>query len=224
MNLKESFRYQNYLGKLFSIINGYLQSNGYMTTVEQKHMRKKANADADDEVQVATVDRPFECKDNNIIIDFFMDIIREKESLSMAISEAKRDLHFDMDAEIASNKFRQLASGTLHRIGDIKSSERITRGTSFKFNTEGNQVSYMYDVQEVTTIDFDRNKVKALSKKLLEQSDKASNEADKCMVSVEVDFKSLYSIQDSVDDAITTFIQSQSESIAKVNEDNRHDV
>ncbi len=224
MNLKESFRYQNYLNKLFGAASSYLSSNGYMTVVKQTHLRKKVNQDAEDEEQIVSTERPYDCKDNNVIIDFFMDVVREKDELSAAISSAKKSLSFDLDAEIASNKYRQMAASTLQRVADLKSSDRITRGAGYKFNAEGNQVAYQYDVKEVTTIDFDRNKVKYMVRKLLEQSDNASTEADKCMVSVEIDFEPKYNLQDSVDDAIMSFVHRQDDIARKINEDNRHAV
>ena len=33
-------------------------------------------------------------------------------------------------------------------------------GTGYRFNTDGNQVSYRCDVKKVTTINYDRNKVR----------------------------------------------------------------
>ena len=43
MNLKESYRYANYLDSLLSTAYRYLQNKGFVTTTKQNHLRSKAN-------------------------------------------------------------------------------------------------------------------------------------------------------------------------------------
>ena len=49
MNLKESYRYANYLDRLLMTADTYLRNKGFVTTTEQNHLRSKANPDAQDE-------------------------------------------------------------------------------------------------------------------------------------------------------------------------------
>lgn len=50
MNLKESYRYANYLDTLLNTAYRYLQNKGFITTTKQNHLRSKANCEAVDEV------------------------------------------------------------------------------------------------------------------------------------------------------------------------------
>ena len=50
MNLKESYRYANYLDNLYETAQRHLYDKAFTTTTKQNHLRKKANSDAVDEI------------------------------------------------------------------------------------------------------------------------------------------------------------------------------
>lgn len=80
MNLKESYRYANYLDRLLMTADTYLRNKGFVTTTEQNHLRSKANPDAQDE-KIA-VQKPYDVDFKpNDIIDFVVKVINEKEKL-----------------------------------------------------------------------------------------------------------------------------------------------
>ena len=205
MYLKEAFRYQNYLNELIFATTSYLSGGQYTTKTVQEHLRKKANPDAENETIDLSAERALAYTANQMV-DFLQHLIDEKQKLTKAISEAKRGCSIDIDAEVANNRIRQSVAATLSRMGNMKPSERMTRAYAYKFNAEGNQVQYAYEVKEVTTIDFDRNKVKGISKKLIQCADEASTAIDKAMVELAVDYNPNYSVNDSFEDAIEQFL------------------
>lgn len=205
MYLKEAFRYQNYLNELISATTSYLNGGQYTTKTVQEHLRKKANPDAENETIDLSAERALAYTANQMV-DFLQHLIDEKQKLTKAISEAKRGCSIDIDAEVANNRIRQSVAATLSRMGNMKPSERMTRAYAYKFNAEGNQVQYAYEVKEVTTIDFDRNKVKGISKELIQCADEASTAIDKAMVELAVDYNPDYSVNDSFEDAIEQFL------------------
>lgn len=205
MYLKEAFRYQNYLHGLIDKATTYLTNQSYITKTTEEHLRKKANPDAEDETIEVQVDRPFEC-DNNQLVSFVQFLMEEKEKLTSAISAAKKSCEVDIDAELANNRIRQRVSYVLDSMVSTRSTESIVRGTSYKFNSEGNQVPYSYDVKRVTTIDFDRNKVRGISRALFADADKVSTTIDKIMVELLVDYTPDFSINDSFNDAIEQYL------------------
>jgi len=205
MYLKEAFRYQNYLNELISATTSYLNGGQYTTKTVQEHLRKKANPDAENETIDLSAERALAYTANQMV-DFLQHLIDEKQKLTKAISEAKKGCSIDIDAEVANNRIRQSVAATLSRMGNMKPSERMTRAYAYKFNAEGNQVQYAYEVKEVTTIDFDRNKVKGISKKLIQCADEASTAIDKAMVELAVDYNPDYSVNDSFEDAIEQFL------------------
>lgn len=208
MVLKEAFRTQNYLEELINKGLMHLTCSDNVVVKKQEHMRKKVNADAEDETVIVPRTTVFE-NDKitpNVIVDFVMDVMYEKEKLTSAITLAKSNAEIDMDSSIALNKSRQSIARVLNIMACCKASERITTGRDYKFNAEGDQVSYVYNINEVTTIDFDRNKVKALVKKLNRESDEVSTKLDALNVTVNVDYTPKYEIGDSFEDCLNAFL------------------
>lgn len=206
MNLKEAFRYQNFLDRTIENVTDYLDNNQNVTKITQNHLRKKANQDAENENINTTSERKIQLSVNSII-DFLVSLMGEKEKLCNAISDAKGSCGIDIDSAIAINKWKQSINRTLATMGNIKPLERTVRGCGYKFNAEGNQVSYVYDIEEVSVIDFDRNKVKAIAKKLITESDEVSSNIDKIMVDTVVNYNSPYDVNDTLDDMLDEFVQ-----------------
>ena len=170
--------------------------------VVQTHNRQKANPDAENEtVAVAkTFDVPFKPMD---LVDLIMKVMAEKEALSAAIATAKKTTEIDIDHSVAMNKKRQTFISTLNYMNGLKSSETTTTGVGYKMNpVDGNQVSYKYEVQEVSTIDFDRNDVKGLIKKLSKECDEISAKLDVIQLTTVVDFVPSWDINDSLEDVV----------------------
>ena len=78
-------------------------------------------------------------------------------------------------------------------------------GIGYRFNNEGNQVSYKCDVKRVTTINFDRNTVRKYASSLSETADNTSIEVDKCLINYEVDFEPPFDVNDSFDEVFEKF-------------------
>ena len=124
----------------------------------------------------------------------------EKDILSKAISKSKSDASIDIDAATSSNKDRQAFIRRLRYMSDMKSYEKVSEGSGYKLNNEGNQVPYMYDIKKVTSINFDRNKVKKLIKSLSELCDKVSAEIDRVLITQEVEFEPKWSLTDTLEE------------------------
>ena len=202
MILKEAFRYQNYLSLLLSQAMNYLSCESYITTTIQSHNRTKVNPDAQDEK--ITIQKPYNVIfEPNDLIDFVVKVIEEKEKLSNAIAESKRTLEFDIDAAMSINKMKQEFIQTLRRMAVIKSTELEKEGTSYKFNNDGDQVSYRYPVKEVKTIDYDRNTVKSLISKFKKETDKISTERDRIDIMIEVNYDPIWEVDTPLEDILT---------------------
>lgn len=205
MVLKEAFRHQNFLDNLISEATNFVCVTSNVVTKTQEHLRKLANPEAENEVievpKLVSVDYT-----PNDIVSFIMNVITEKENLSKAIVLAKAKSEIDIDSFISLNKTKQNVAKFLKNMSEIKSNEKMSKGFGTKFNINGEQVSYSYDVKEITTIDFDRNKVKSLAKRLNKDSDDISTQIDKINVSLEVDYTPVYEIGDSLDDCMEIFL------------------
>lgn len=201
MNLKESYRYQNFLDRLLDTSYSYLRNKNYITTTTQEHMRKKANPDAENEIM--DVAKPFDVEfAPNDIIDFVMDVLAEKDSVSKAIAVAKSNTEINIDNAIAMNIKRHDYITILESMVNTKPSETTVRGTGYRFNNEMNQVTYYYDVVQKTTIDFNRNDVKGLIKKLNRECDEISAKLDSIEINTVLDFAPKYDVNDKFEDII----------------------
>ena len=202
MNLKESYRYANYLDTLLNTAYRYLQNKGFTTTTKQNHLRSKANSEASDEI--VEVQKPYDVEFTpNDVIDFVVGVITEKELLANAIAKAKSGAEINIDNAVAMNKKKQAFVSVLSGIVNIKPSEKTTQGTDYKFNQQdGNQIRYFYNIEETTTIDFNRNDVKALIKKYSKECDDISAKLDAIEINTIVEHTQKYDISDTFEDLV----------------------
>lgn len=202
MNLKESYRYANYLDNLLNAAYSYLQNKGFVTTTKQNHLRSKANSEAVDEV--IEVQKPYDVDFTpNAVINFAVKVIAEKELLANAIATAKAGTEINIDNAVALNKKKQGFVAVLNGIANIKPSEKTTQGTDYKFNQQdGNQIRYYYNIEETITIDFDRNDVKALIKKYSKECDDISAKLDAIAINTIVEHTQKYDINDTFEDLV----------------------
>ena len=201
MNLKESYRYANYLDSLLDTVCKYLYNNGFVTITEQNHLRSKANPEAQDEVIV--LQKPYDVNFTpNAVIDFAIKVINEKEKLFSAIADAKAKTEINIDNAISMNKKKQMFVNTLNNIVSIKSSETQSMEKDYKFDINIEQMPYFYQVLSITSIDFDRNSVIGLIKKYNKECDKISSKLDEIEIITQVDFKPLFDINDTFEDLV----------------------
>ena len=201
MILKEAFRYQNYLTSLFVQATSYLSREDFITITTQNHNRSMVNPDAQDEKISVPKTFTVDYKPNDLI-NFVVKLIDEKQKLSNAITDAKKSLDIDIDAAMSMNKVKQDFISVLRRMISIKASESDKEGTSYKFNNDGDQVSYRYPVKEVKTIDYDRNSAKGLISKYKKETDKISTERDRIDIMTEVDYTPIWEIDTPLEDIL----------------------
>jgi len=201
MNLKEAFRYQNFLDELLGTAYSYLNNKNFVVSTVETHLKSQVNPDAKDEV--IEVQKPYDVDFTpNDLIDFVVKVINEKEKLSNIISDAKMRTEIDIDVAIALNKKKQGFARVLQSLSNIKSGEKVKNASDYKFNTDGNQISYYYKINEVTKIDFDRNDVRGLYKKLLKETDEVSTKLDSILINTELDFDPNWDINDSFEECV----------------------
>ena len=198
MNLKEAFRYQNKLQHLMDEATGILYNDRNVVRVEKTALLHKVNPEAQDEVTVEEAPSEY-AEQINDIAALLLFLLSEREKLSRAIREAKNSMDLDFDSEVSMNARRQELAGMFRTMAEIRSSEQILpgQGQGFKFNAEGNQVSYRCDLKKVTTINFDRNKIRSYASGLSKKADRISAELDRCLVITEVSYEPPFDVNDS---------------------------
>lgn len=206
MNLKEAFRFQKKLDALITETDNILDDERCVTLTKRTYLYKKANPDAENET-VTDIPCTEYYPQINELIAFVVYLLCEKEKLSAAINAAKRSLPLDLDGEVSLNRYRQQLSDTFRRMARIKGREvtDTNGGVGYRFNNDGNQVSYKCDVERVTTINFNRNTVRKYAAQLSQKSDSTSMEIDKCLINYEVDYAPAFDVNDSFDEVFEHF-------------------
>ena len=201
MNLKESYCYANYLDGLLSTAYTYLRNKGFVTTTVEEHLRSKSNPDVEDET--IEVQKPFDVEFSpNGVIDFVVKVIEEKEKLSESIAKAKNTTDVNIDNAIAMNKKKHGFVSVLNGIADIKPSETKTIAKGYKFDINGEQKPYVYDVNRKTSIDFDRTDVRNLIKKYLKETYEISAKLDLIEITTIVDFVPTFDINSKFEELV----------------------
>ena len=206
MVLKEAFRMQNHLANLSEEAIIFLSQNENVMKIKEEHQRSRRNPKAVDETVEKKRDHDMTA---NNVVDLLLDLMNEREKLSLAISRAKTAAAFDIDAAIAANKARQEAVSCLKEMAAKKSSDTETRGTDYLINAEGNQTVYYYIVRTIQTIDFDRDTVRGIAKRLQRESDAVSTKIDQLNVMLEVEYEPKYDFDSSFEDAYGSFIETK---------------
>ena len=203
MNLKEAFRYQNKLQRLMEEAQCILSREENVVKIENTALRHKVNPEAEDETTVALAETEYAEQITEVAV-FLMYLLEERERLSGAIRAAKRAMDMDFDGEASLNAKREDIAGIFRRMGEIRSSENIFsgQGHGYKFNAEGNQVSYRCDLKRVTSINFDRNKVRSYAVGLNKKADKVSAELDKQLVITQVDYEPPFDVNETFADVL----------------------
>ena len=207
MNLKEAFRYQNKLQAFLEEAHSTLDRDSNVTRVENTYLRHKVNAEAEDETVVTIPDTEY-YEQITDMTKFMLYLLDEKAVLSAAIRKAKDALDIDMDGEVSLNAARQRAARTLQHMNSLRSSEQILSngGVGYRFNAEGNQVSYRCDVKRVTTINFDRSVIRRELTKLNQRADETSAKLDLCLVTSKVDYAPPFDVNDGFAEAFEAFL------------------
>ena len=212
MNLKDAFRAQNKLQALMDEAGEILQDQGNTLKVTTTHLRSKIMPEAQDAVTEEAAPSEYAEHINQVAV-FLMAMLVEREKLSAAICAAKSKLPLDMDSETGLNRVRQNLADIFRRMAVLRNSEVVLSngGSGYRFNGEGNQVSYRCDAKRVTTINFDRNKIRGMATELGRKADEVSVKLDQCIVNTVVDYSLPFEMNDSFDVILSDFIQRQSE-------------
>lgn len=207
MNLKEAFHYQNFLNSLMEKATINVALIGGALRITKKHLRNKANPDAENTEEVID---PSNYIPTGIYVNLMQKIIESKAALTEAISDAKSGLDFDIDAAVEANKLRQSAHSALKRTASVnKAYEQTEHSSDYKFNVEGNQVTYYYDV-EVTAVEmFDKKWLRDVTRKLISDANEVSAKIDMAMVNTHVDFTPIFDVNDTFEDIISEFAEAE---------------
>lgn len=203
MNLKEAFRYQNFLDRMMLSVRDSISQKDHALKTTETHFCSAANPEAKDRVEA--VDKG-EFYQNDDVIRLGLKLIEEKKVLSCAIAQAKLLTGVNIDAEIETNKFRQqMATGLKYMLG-FKPGKRKSQARGYKFDINQAQVPYIYDMEVVDEDNFDRAAAKEVMRRLVDESDAVSTRVEMALVNTTVDYAPPFNVNDTFDDVMQEFL------------------
>ena len=207
MNLKDAFRFQNRLQSFIDEALSILDREQNVTKVKNTYLRSKVMREAEDETVLVAPETEYY---DNIteLCCFTVRLLEEKEKLSAAIRKAKKTLPVDLDSETNLNNLRYRAADTFRTMNDLRSAEQtiVGGGTGYRFNAEGNQISYRCDVRRVTTINFNRSVVNKAMEQLNKKTREISNAIDLQLVTSKVDYTEPFDVNATFKNAFNKYI------------------
>lgn len=207
MNLKEAFRYQNFLDRIFGAACISIEKRDHCLTQTRNHLYNKVNPDMENVKEEVKTEEDFFANDD--VIQAMLFLIEEKGKLSIAINKAKESIDMDIDAAVSVNKYRQLLNKSVAFMMRLNPCTRIETGIAQKFNSTGDPVDYKYDV-EVTSVEaYDRKAAKKIMKEVISEADKTSAAIDFVKVNTTVDYTPVFDVNDSFEDVMNTFLEMQ---------------
>lgn len=216
ISLKESFRTLVYIDKTILSLTSYLSNKNNSISVIESHFKEKSNPEAKNEELDTTTIREYADASTVNIIDLVQSLITQKTKLEIAVELAKREIvietkdnnNLSLDSAISNAKQSRNLANVLNSLINIKTDEKKTVSQGFKFNINGEEVPYRYDVLTTKTINFDKNIVSDNYKQLLEKADKLSISIEKAMMEDIVEYEFPYSIHDSTADIVSKYLES----------------
>ena len=205
MNLKESFRYQKFLDTMMNQARRSLCDPDHILNVTKKHLRNAANPDAENVEEVIELDTPFFPNDD--VIRFMEWLVDERQKLSVAIGRAKASVGFDIDAAIEANKFRQIVYGGIKSMLAYNSSKSKTQGRDYRFNINGDQTPYYYDIEVTKEEAFDREASRAVMRKMITDADQVSADIDAALINIQVNYVPKFDVNESFNDVMAVFTE-----------------
>lgn len=202
MNLKESYRYANFLEGLLNVAENYLYKDDFVTTTKEDRLRSKVNKEAEDELGVVIVKQIDVDFTPNQVIDFIVKVIDEKEKLFTAIADAKATTEINIDNAVSLNKRKQRIISVFQTLANRKPKEIQTTGRDYKFDINGEQKPYNYNINRIISIDYDRNSIKNLIKKYRKECDEISAKLDEIEINTQVSHNCLFDVNDSFEDLV----------------------
>lgn len=204
MNLKESFRYQNFLDMMMRAASASIQQRDHCLKVTKTHLRNKANPDASDVTETVEGEVFFA---NDDVVAFMAWLVQEREKLTKAIGVAKASIGFDIDAAIETNKFRQTVNGSIKNMLRYTPTKRVEQGRDYKFNVEGNQTPYIYEIEVVSAEAYDKTGAKTLMREMISKADEVSAAIDAAMINTKVEYEPVFDVNETFDDVMTDFLE-----------------
>ncbi len=214
MNLVEACKLARNIETLKIQVAEIVANMDYATKVTEAHLKSKAGEGLEDETVIREVDKAYEITTEEAIK--LLDILMEKKALlSSAIEAAKHNIKIEVnglelayDSAVEYNKsLRDVVIYRMSRLNRIKEGVTKTTAMSHRFNAEGNQIPYRYDVELKTESLVNLQDTKKKEKAYRKLADEVSTKLDEAKLATKIDLDLGIELNDTLDDVIEAFLR-----------------
>ena len=206
MNLKDAFRYEKFLTRLFNEGLHRLQANP--TIVYNDHKRHAAYPKHEDETflsEYSDLERP----GKDVLLDLLLYLLRQKQLLGEAIRRAKSEVGVSLDAEMQINAMRRSLYDVLQTMLACRP-QTVTsfgEGTGYYFTDDGVQKEYRYDIDRRTVLNFSRQKFGEKATALIRQAEKVSSGIERQLLFVQVEYDPPFEVHCGLQDVLEQYAE-----------------
>lgn len=213
MNLVEACKLAKNLEDLKYQIACIISDTNYSTKAVEKHLKSAVDSTLQDESCEREVNKMYDITVDQAIV--LLDKLMEKKALlSSAIERAKHDIEIDVngiklayDSAVEYNKsLRDVAIRHIASLNRTKEGVTKSSGVAYRFNAEGNQTSYRYEIETEIELLVDIKETKKKEKEYRRLADEVSTKIDEAKLATKIDLELGIDVNDTLEDVIETLL------------------
>lgn len=213
MNLVEACKLARTIEGFKSQLGAIITNPNYSTKVTENHLLSKVDSELADKVVERESDRNYDITVEDAIKLLNL-LIEKKAILSSAIESAKHDIKINVngidlayDSAIEYNKsLRDTAIYSINRLNRIKDGVATSHAVGYRFNAEGNQTQYTYDMEVKTELITDRKANKKQEKAYRKLADEISTKIDEAKLATKINVDLGIDSNDTFEDIIENLL------------------
>lgn len=216
MNLVEACRLAKNIENFKRSLSYMLMDNNYTVRIKENHLKSKAATDISDEVIDVEVKKDYDVEVVDIIA-ILEELMEKKAILSSAIEDAKHNITIEIngcklsyDSAVEYNKsLRDVVISSVHRLNATKDGLTKTSARDYKFDNEGKQTPYIYQVETTTTLTFDKKDTKKKERSYRKLADEVSTKIDEAKMNASIELDLGIELNDTLEDIIDAYLESK---------------
>ena len=207
MNLKDAFRYQNRLKEHMSVAMYVLENQENTQATTEITQCSAVMPDSQDVTTVSTPPSEY-AADIDGLVRFLCWLFQIHSDLATAIRKTKKALPVDLDDAVSLNTQRRGILQVLNTMAALHESEvtLVNRGTAYRFNADGEQVSYRCNLKRTVRDRFSQELVRGYIAKWNTEVDDISGQIDRLMINSTVEFRPPFNVNDSFGDVLDAYL------------------
>ena len=214
MNINEACKLARNIKECVEVLQRMSYKSEYAYKIEMKHEKKAVNPDVEDLTEDNTADKEYDVSMNQIV-KAMLYLNKEAAKVSKAIEVAKNSALVNVNGEMISvdsateyNRNLRSTINIMRSLSKNKDTESKSRGSDYKFDIEGKQTPFYYNITTTKTVDYDKTEIKNEEKAIRKEVEEISIAIDKAKLDTEVMLDTVFDVNtDSFEDVLEKILE-----------------